>query len=62
MNAYEEQEVVEVDEILEFATQADEYFMTYEQEQAYIKECTEKVNVIYTHKIAAQLNKGRQRT
>lgn len=66
MKLYDEYELIETDhdeeQILDemYATQADEVEMSYEEEQAFIKSCSEKINVIYTHKIAAQLNKGRR--
>ena len=47
MNLYEELEHIEVEEPVEFATQADENFMNHEQEQHYVKMCTEKVNVLH---------------
>ncbi|WP_214788723.1 hypothetical protein [Exiguobacterium sp. s21] len=47
MNLFEEQEPIEVEEPVEFATQADEHFMNWDQEQAYVKACTEKVNIFY---------------
>lgn len=56
MNLYEEQEPIEVEEPVEFATQADEHFMNWDQEQAYIKACTEKVNVIYANKAVVKRN------
>lgn len=53
---YDEYEVIETDHdeahVLDLmtATQADEHFMSYEQEQAYIKSIDNHVNVIYPSK------------
>ena len=64
MKRYDEYEVVETDhdeaQVLDimYATQADEVERSYEAEQAYIKACTEKVNVIYASKAVVKRNQG----
>ena len=56
MKQYDEDELIEVDHdeahVLDLmtATQADEYFMTYEQEQAYIRSIDNHVNKIWNKK------------
>lgn len=53
---YDEYEVIETDhdeaQVLDaqMATQADEHFMSYEQEQAYIRSIDNHTNVIYPSK------------
>lgn len=57
---YDEYEVIETDHdeahVLDLmtATQADEHLMTYEQEQAYIKNIDNHVNKIWTKKEQTQ--------
>ena len=53
---YDEYEVIETDhdeaQVLDaqIATQADEHFMSYEQEQAFLRSIDNHVNVIYPSK------------
>ena len=57
---YDEYEVIETDHdeahVLDaqMATQADEYFMSWEQEQAYIRSIDNHVNKIWTKKEQTQ--------